>query len=139
MYFRFNILKTIIFTAIVVLLLKPEISRSQLQFEVSFDAMVEKNKLDGRMLLMISKNPEKEPRFQIMDRAAPQQIFGLDVNSLAPDEKVIFEVMQRLQTRFTHPLAGRPLSYQKCFEVQARQVAKLVSGELVQYRPLRVR
>jgi len=36
------------------------------------------------------------------------------------------EFSERLQATFTHPLAGRPLTYQKCLEVQARQAAKLV-------------
>jgi CRISPR-associated protein Cas1 len=49
------------------------------------------------------------------------------------------EFSERLQATFTHPLAGRPLTYQKCLEVQARQVAKLVMGEAAVYRPLRVR
>jgi CRISPR-associated protein Cas1 len=49
------------------------------------------------------------------------------------------EFSERLQATFTHPLAGRPLTYQKCLEVQARQVAKLVLGEVDMYRPLRVR
>lgn len=45
----------------------------------------------------------------------------------------------RLQSRFTHPLAGRPLTYQKCLEVQARLLAKTILGEASEYRPLRVR
>ncbi len=49
------------------------------------------------------------------------------------------EFSERLQTTITHPLAGRPLSYQKCLEVQARQAAKVVMGEADVYRPLRVR
>lgn len=49
------------------------------------------------------------------------------------------EFSERLQAAFTHPLAGRPLTYQKCLEVQARQVAKLIMGEVAEYRPLRVR
>ena len=49
------------------------------------------------------------------------------------------EFSERLQATITHPLAGRPLSYQKCLEVQARQAAKVVLGEADVYRPLRVR
>ena len=49
------------------------------------------------------------------------------------------EFSERLQATVTHPLAGRPLSYQKCLEVQARQAAKVVLGEADVYRPLRVR
>ncbi len=49
------------------------------------------------------------------------------------------EFSERLQATFTHPLVGRPLTYQKCLEVQARQVARLVMGEAETYMPLRVR
>jgi CRISPR/Cas system-associated endonuclease Cas1 len=49
------------------------------------------------------------------------------------------EFSDRLQATFTHPLAGRPLTYQKCLEVQARQTAKVIMGEEPEYRPLRVR
>lgn len=49
------------------------------------------------------------------------------------------EFSDRLQATFTHPLAGRPLTYQKCLEVQARQAAKAIMGEEQEYRPLRVR
>ena len=49
------------------------------------------------------------------------------------------EFSDRLQAVLTHPLAGRPLTYQKCLEVQARQAAKVIMGEEPEYRPLRVR
>jgi CRISPR-associated protein Cas1 len=46
---------------------------------------------------------------------------------------------RRLATTIIHPLAGRPLSYQKIFEVQARQIAKLIQGEIDRYEPFIVR
>lgn len=49
------------------------------------------------------------------------------------------EFSDRMQSTFTHPLAGRPLTYQKCLEVQARQAAKVILGTEPEYRPLRVR
>lgn len=45
----------------------------------------------------------------------------------------------RLNTRIMHPYAGRRLTYQKIFEVQARILAKVVLGKLDAYRPFRVR
>ena len=45
----------------------------------------------------------------------------------------------RLNTRVHHPYAGRRLTYQKVFEVQARLLAKTVLGELDSYHPFRVR
>lgn len=46
---------------------------------------------------------------------------------------------RRLNTTVYHPLAGRSLSYQKIFEVQARQLAKLIVGELETYQPFLVK
>lgn len=53
---------------------------------------------------------------------------------------VFFEAYtRRLNTQINHPLVGRPLSYQKIFEVQARQVAKLIQGEIGEYQPFLVK
>ena len=41
----------------------------------------------------------------------------------------------RLQTEVLHPVAGRPLTYQKCFEVQAWQIRKLIEGQRESYLP----
>jgi len=41
----------------------------------------------------------------------------------------------RLNTEVLHPLAGRRLTYQKCFEVQARQVARVILGQQPEYVP----
>jgi CRISPR-associated protein Cas1 len=40
---------------------------------------------------------------------------------------------QRLNTRVIHPHYGRRLTYQQCFEVQARLLRKVVEGELDRY------
>ncbi|MBI3834342.1 MAG: hypothetical protein HY287_08445 [Planctomycetes bacterium] len=47
--------------------------------------------LDGRMMLLISRDDSKEPRFQINDGPSCQQIFGIDVDGLAPGADVIFD------------------------------------------------
>lgn len=41
----------------------------------------------------------------------------------------------RLQTEVIHPLAGRRLTYQKCFEVQARLMRKVIEGQAEAYSP----
>lgn len=41
----------------------------------------------------------------------------------------------RIQTEVVHPLAGRALSYQKIFEVQARQLRKVIEGTAEEYIP----
>src|SRR5262249_13098513 len=50
-----------------------------LKFNVSFPESVSKDALDGRLLLLISNNNEKEPRFQISEDLSTQQVFGIDV------------------------------------------------------------
>jgi CRISPR-associated protein Cas1 len=45
----------------------------------------------------------------------------------------------RLNTTVIHPQAQRSLSYQKCFEVQAMQMRRLVMGESARYQPFRTR
>jgi CRISPR-associated protein Cas1 len=45
----------------------------------------------------------------------------------------------RLQTEIIHPWAGRRLTYQKCFEVQARLMRKVIEGKAEEYRPFRIR
>ncbi len=41
----------------------------------------------------------------------------------------------RLATAVKHPSAGRALTYQKCFEVQARILARVLKGEMAEYVP----
>lgn len=45
------------------------------------------------------------------------------------------QYQRRLNTRVRHPYYGRRLTYQQCFEVQARLLAKVVKGELDEYPP----
>ena len=46
---------------------------------------------------------------------------------------------RRLNTAILHPRYDRRLTYQRIFEVQARLLAKTISGELDTYPPFRVR
>ena len=45
------------------------------------------------------------------------------------------EFSDRLETLVLHTASGRQLSYRKWFEVQARQAAKTIMGEVPVYRP----
>lgn len=45
----------------------------------------------------------------------------------------------RLNTEVIHPLARRRLSYQKCFEVQARLLRKVIEGQGETYKPFLTR
>jgi len=58
----------------------------KLRFAISFTAEKSRTPIDGRLLLMLSVNEEKEPRFQISDDPGTQQIFGIDVEGLGPGQ-----------------------------------------------------
>ena len=63
----------------------------KLRIGVSFSAERSRQPLDGRILLMISKDGSKEPRFQINDGPEGQLIFGIDVDGLAPEPDAVFD------------------------------------------------
>ncbi len=64
----------------------------KLRFGVSFTEELDKGPLDGRMLLMISNDESREPRFQISSRSPNAQlIFGIDVDGLLPGDHAIFD------------------------------------------------
>src|SRR5882672_11890611 len=47
--------------------------------------------LDGRLLLLVSKDESQEPRFQIEDGPKSQQAFGIDVDGWAPGTAATFD------------------------------------------------
>lgn len=55
-----------------------------LQVEVQLPAGKANAPLDGRLLLLVSTDSTREPRFQISDDVATQQVFGLDVQAWTP-------------------------------------------------------
>lgn len=55
-----------------------------LQVEVQLPAAKANAPLDGRLLLLVSTDSTREPRFQISDDVATQQVFGLDVEAWTP-------------------------------------------------------
>ncbi len=62
-----------------------------LQFAISFPAERYSTPLDGRVLLILSTLDDGEPRFQIRDGPDTQQVFGLDVEGLAPGAVAIVD------------------------------------------------
>ena len=64
---------------------------TKLTFRVSFPKETSEKSLDGRVLLMISNNDDREPRFQINDGPDTQLIFGLDVNGLEPGAEAVID------------------------------------------------
>jgi len=62
------------------------------RFEISFPKEQSATPLDGRILLVISNNNDKEPRFQISyNTVESQQAFGIDVDQLAPGSPAVVD------------------------------------------------
>ena len=59
---------------------------------------------------------------------------GLGI-SLSPDgkKKVVGGHERRMETEITHPLFGYTISYRRVLEVQARLLARVISGEIKEY------
>lgn len=68
-----------------------ETGASSLSFAISFDQEVLDESQDGRMLLMLSIDDSREPRFQISDGPNTQLIYGIDVEGLAPGEEAVID------------------------------------------------
>ncbi len=60
-----------------------------LRFAISFPETSTKEPLDGRLLLLISADSAREPRFQISEDLTTQQVFGIDVEGLKPGQEAI--------------------------------------------------
>jgi hypothetical protein len=58
---------------------------------VSFGAKLCKTPLDGRVLVMLSTAPKAEPRMQIVDGTKTQQVFGVNVEELHPDQEAVID------------------------------------------------
>ena len=63
----------------------------QVKFSVSFPKERSAIPLDGRLLVMISTDTTKEPRFQINDGLNTQQVFGLTVDGWKPGAAMIVD------------------------------------------------
>jgi hypothetical protein len=64
---------------------------SKLRFAISFAPERSRESLDGRMLLLISTDNSKEPRFQISEDPITQQVFGIDVDGLKPGAAALID------------------------------------------------
>jgi hypothetical protein len=56
------------------------------RFQVSFPSAARSTPADGRVIVIVSKEVEGEPRFQVGYRIGTQQIFGMDVDAWKPGE-----------------------------------------------------
>ncbi|HMI50326.1 MAG TPA: alpha/beta hydrolase-fold protein [Candidatus Saccharimonadales bacterium] len=59
------------------------------QFSVRFAPSRSAAALDGRVFILLSTNPDAEPRMQINGSVNSQLIFGLDVDAWQPDQPIV--------------------------------------------------
>ena len=78
---------------------KAEMSVASIRFEVSFSESLIEHELDGRLLLLLSTNGDREPRFQINEDLNTQQVFGIDAEGWKPGETKTVD-----QNAFGYPL-----------------------------------
>ncbi len=62
-----------------------------LEFGISFDAAISGDTKDGRILLIISASEDREPRFQVGAGVNAPQIFGVDIEALAPGTEAVID------------------------------------------------
>ena len=72
---------------------------AKLRVAISFPQTSAKEPLDGRLLLLISTDQAREPRFQINEDPTTQQVFGIDVDGLQPAQEAIVDA-----TAFGYPV-----------------------------------
>ena len=97
---RHNLIKLgLIVLAVFLFSTDAELQSNNLRFEVSLPAAASKEPLDGRLLLLISSNNDQEPRFQINEDLATQQVFGVNVDGWKPGQTTVVD-----QGAFGYPL-----------------------------------
>jgi hypothetical protein len=64
---------------------------ARLNFHIRFSDSLDTDMTDGRIILMFSKNPSVEPRFEIEEGPETQQAFGINVENRMKGEIVQFE------------------------------------------------
>ncbi|MFW6160336.1 MAG: alpha/beta hydrolase-fold protein [Acidobacteriota bacterium] len=68
-------------------------------FQITFSDSLAQEAQDGRLVLMLSTDSSREPRFQISDGPNIQLAFGLDVEGWTPGEKAVID-----KTSFGYPI-----------------------------------
>jgi hypothetical protein len=84
------------------------------EIEVSFSSELEQQAVDGRVIFMLSKNLDGEPRFQVRPGVKAIQIFGLDIDGLEPGVPVRFDA-----SVFGYPIESLGDVPQGSYQVQA--------------------
>lgn len=71
------------------------------EFQVTFAPAARSTPVDGRLIVVVSKELEGEPRFQVRYGIGTQQIFGMDVDAWKPGDV----------SRMSGDVAGSPLPH----------------------------
>jgi hypothetical protein len=69
----------------------PAPAAEPLKFVVSYDGALEPGPLDGRVILILARDNESEPRFQVKAGLEAMPIFGIDVEGLAPGKPAVID------------------------------------------------
>lgn len=68
-----------------------KVELSSASFAVSFTANAADEMLDGRIILILSKSDDEEPRFQVRPGVRAVQIFGVNVEAMQPGQEVVVD------------------------------------------------
>ena len=68
-----------------------KVEPSSASFAVSFTANAADEMLDGRIILILSKSDDEEPRFQVRPGVRAVQIFGVNVEAMQPGQEVVVD------------------------------------------------
>ncbi len=88
--------------------------------------------VDSLVLMVVNKRMLRADDFQV----GPEGGVILTRSGL---RVFLTQYSARLETEVIHPLFGRRLTYQKCFEVQARLLRQVIEGEREAYLPFRAK
>lgn len=91
----------ILFLSLISCHIKKEKVEASYSFGIYFSQKQSAKPLDGRVLLLISTDSSREPRFQISDGPNTQLVFGIDVENLKPGETAVID-----RNVFGYPLAS---------------------------------
>ena len=69
----------------------PSVSDTDLGISLTFSDALSGEAQDGRLILIVSKQEEGEPRFQTGAGPTGQQVFGIDVDGWAPGDAAIID------------------------------------------------
>ena len=90
--------------------------------------------VDTLVLWLINTRVVTEEDFEKPEEVGKMVKIGKDAL-----KKIIHHYEMRVQGKAHHPLAGGQTSYRRCFELQARELARALTGETPQYKPFLVR